>query len=398
MKICIVTHKLLLTDGQGRINYEVARHLAADGHSITLVATEVDPVLAAVPNIEWRPVRIPRAVPTALLKQQIFAAGAWAALSPDHHSFDIVQLNGAITYLPADVNIAMFVHSNWAKSAYHPGAVQKGSYGAYQRLYTALNAAWERRAFRAATRVVALSPPVSQSLQQDVGLQAGQIKTIEPGVDADEFRPLRKGEVNFLRQAANLSPDKFLLFFAGDIRSNRKNLDLVLNVMTELDKSVHLAVAGSKIGSPYPALAHKLGLADRVHFLGHRPDMAALLRGADAFVFPSHYDTFALVVTEAMASGVATITSNNVGAATMINHGQTGFVLRHSNDHQGLLSTLRRLRDEPGLCTGIAAAGREAAAAYSWRAMAGRYESLYGTLAQAKTRRKAKPPVAAIFN
>ncbi len=59
--------------------------------------------------------------------------------------------------------------------------------------------------------------------------------------------------------------------------------------------------------------AERLGIADRVRLLGHVDDdaLTALYQGADLFLYPTLYEGFGLPVVEAMASGVAVITSNN---------------------------------------------------------------------------------------
>ncbi len=347
MRICIVTHRLSLDDGQGRVNYEIARYLAGWGHAVTLVATAVDERLAAAAGVQWRRVKVPSRLPTAALRYQAFAHGAAAALRPDRELFDIVQLNGGITFGASDVNVANFVHSGWLRSPFHPWRQSVSLNSVYQRLLTGFNARWERSAFARAEVVVAVSNLVRESLIADARVRPDRISVIPPGVDAAQFRPLLPGEPNKLRSLAGCSDGAFLLFFAGDAKSNRKNLDLVLESLAMLPPRVRLAIAGSSAGGPYPAMVGRLGLSARVCFLGHRPDVAELLRGAGAFVFPSHYDPFALVVTEAMASGVPVVTARSVGAATLVERGRAGFVLQTSNDKAGFVEAIKELISGP---------------------------------------------------
>jgi len=75
--------------------------------------------------------------------------------------------------------------------------------------------------------------------------------------------------------------------------------------------------------------AVKLGIADRVRFLGfvNQTQLPAIYTAADLMVLPSAYDAFGVVVNEAMLCGCAVVASDHVGAARdLIAHGQTGFV------------------------------------------------------------------------
>ncbi|MDR5827169.1 glycosyltransferase family 1 protein, partial [Caballeronia sp. LP006] len=53
MKIAIVTHVARHNDGQGRVNYEIARAALAEGHDVTLIASHVAPELLQNPRLRW---------------------------------------------------------------------------------------------------------------------------------------------------------------------------------------------------------------------------------------------------------------------------------------------------------------------------------------------------------
>ncbi len=67
----------------------------------------------------------------------------------------------------------------------------------------------------------------------------------------------------------------------------------------------------------FPAMAERLGVADRCHFIGFlKPDdVAAAFRSTDFFIFPSRYETSGLVLLEAAATGLPVITARSVGGA-----------------------------------------------------------------------------------
>jgi glycosyltransferase involved in cell wall biosynthesis len=224
---------------------------------------------------------------------------------------------------------------------------------------------------------VALSGLTRDSLIADVGLPAEKIETIMPGVDIEQFRPAREGEENPLRPLIGVGPDEFVIFFAGDLKSKRKNLDLILHAMVKLGSRFHVVCPGGLRNSGYPAMADSLGLKDRAHFIGHRKDMGVLFRAANAFAFPSHYDTFALVLTEAMATGLPVITAPSVGASSFIEPGVNGVLLRDSSDLDGLVEALRKIDSDQEYAKRLGDAARASAEKWTWEDMALRYESLY---------------------
>ena len=177
------------------------------------------------------------------------------------------------------------------------------------------------------------------------------------------------------RTALGLPESVPLALFAGDIRLPRKNLDTVLRALVHVP-GVHLAVVGTTKGSPYIPLAAALGIADRVHFLGYRRDMAQIMRAVDVFVFPSRYEPFGIVVLEAMATALPVITAETVGAAQIITP-QCGVVLSDPNDEKAMSQAMRDLLANPAQCKAMGQAARAIAERQNWLRMAQAYWELY---------------------
>jgi len=142
--------------------------------------------------------------------------------------------------------------------------------------------------------------------------------------------------------------------------------------------ALHVAVVGRLPGSPYPALAEQLGVADRVHFLGFRRDVASLMRAVDFFVLPSRRDSCPLVLLEAMASGLPVIVSRQVGTANLV--GEAGFVIENPEDHEALAQAMAMLTREPDLRREMGQKARAVAEEHSWERMASRYAALFERL------------------
>ncbi len=373
MKLCLVTHNVIKGEGQGRVNYEIAWEAIRRGHHVTLLASRVAPELQQSSQVNWIDIPV-KGLPTYLLREIVFAWRSADWLRKHRSELDLVQANGAITWAQGDVNLVPFVHSAWLRSPLHISRTRRDFYGLYQWLYTVLNARWEKRAFRQAKVVVAVSQRVKQELL-DIGVPKEAIRVILCGVDLQEFSP---GYAN--RKKWGLPDQVPLALFVGDIRINRKNLDTVLHALVQVPE-LHLAVVGTTEGSPYPQLAAQLELGDRVHFLGNPQNVVAeLMRAVDLFVFPSRYEPYGLVVIEAMASGLPVITATTTGAAEIVTP-ECGVVLSDTEDTNALAQAMSSIASEPELRNRMGQAARSIAQQHSWASMAQSYVDLFEELA-----------------
>jgi len=371
VQLALITHRFVRGDGQGRVNYEVARAALDAGHVVWLVASEVAADLARHPRA--RVVRLPvSGWPTELLRNQVFALrSAWWLLR-HRRQLDLVHVNGCITLGRADVNAAHFVHSAWLRSPHHTSRVRRDAYGLYQYLYTRLNAWLERRAYRRATRVVAVSEQVRRELRS-IGVAGERLRVIANGVDIEEFRPAApaRGELGL--------PPGPLLLFVGDIKTPRKNLDTLLRALLEVPEA-QLAVVGRTEGSPYPEMARTLGVDARVRFLGYRRDVARLMQAADVFVFPSRYEACSLVLLEAVASGLPVIAARTTGGTELLTS-DCSVLIDDPGSAAQLAAAIRRIGASPVQLEAMRRAARALAEAHTWSAMAAAYLKLYAEIA-----------------
>lgn len=358
----MVNNVFIRGDGQGRVNYEIARHAVNTGHDVTLVASRVDPDLAD--GCRWKKIDI-GPLKSQLVRNRAFALLAARAVERQRHDADIVLTNGANTLVPADVNIAHFVHGSWLRSPVHTAKVTSGWYSAYSNLFSRVSAYEERIAFTRARSVIAISTLVSAQLAS-IDVDSKKISVIYNGVDTSEFVP-----TNPNRASCGLPTDKPIGFFAGDMATPRKNLDSILHALRELP-DVHLIVVGPLHRNPYPAMAASLGLSDRVHFLGFRKDIATLYGLADFFVFPSRYEPFGLVILEALAAGLPVITSRSAGGSEIIDD-SCGYILDESDDRLALGAAIKRLSTDEDLRRRQSAGARAVAEAHTWEAMSSAY-------------------------
>lgn len=372
MKLCIVTPSVIRGDGQGRANYEIAWQAIHNGHNITIVSSRIEPDLQNHAQVEWVPIST-KQYPIDLVKEIIFSIKSAHWLQRHRHKFNIVQTYGAVTSASADVNTVVFVHHAWLKSPAHTFKIRQDFYGFYQYFYTKINSIWERRAFQQAKVIIAVSQQVKKELI-DIGISADKVHVIYNGVDLDEFFPGKADR--HIWQLPNSVP---MALFAGDIRHNRKNLDSILKALL-LVPALHLAVVGTTEGSPYPKIAKELDISNRVHFLNFRSDIACIMRAVDFFVFPSRYEPFGMVITEAMASGLPIITSVNTGAAEIVSK-DCGFVLEDAEDISTLADALKTLSSSSKLKSKMGKASRVVVEQHDWSSKAQSYIQLFEKVA-----------------
>lgn len=373
LRIAMIAHRFQRSDGQGLVNYEVARAALEAGHSVTLVTAFCAEDLARHPNVQL--VQAGKEdLPTQLLRNLAFACQTTWWLRRHREEYNLVQENGFVTWEPCDVVAAHFVHSSWIKSRYFPfPSWSMSAYALYQRLFTWLNARWERQAFHAARLVIAVSPVVAEQVMA-LDVPVDKIRVVYNGVDTDEFHPGQEE-----RESFGLPPRVPVALFVGEIRTPRKNLDTLLRAMCELP-TLHLAVAADVTDSDMPALAKELGLTERVHFLGKSSRIAALMRSVDLFVLPSRYEAHPLVVMEAMASALPIIVSGTFGAANFL--ADAGRILMDADDTAEVAGCVRELLDSPALRLELGAKAQQRALGMQWSHTAAGYLDLYAEVAR----------------
>jgi glycosyltransferase involved in cell wall biosynthesis len=125
-------------------------------------------------------------------------------------------------------------------------------------------------------------------------------------------------------------------------------------------------------------LAHALGLAGRVHFLGAtgRATTARLFAGCSFFVLPSRMEPLGIVNLEAMASGKAVLAARVGGVPEIVEDGKTGLLVE-SGDAEALACGILRLAADVPLRARLGAEGRKAAERFNWPSIAAAYARVY---------------------
>ncbi len=105
------------------------------------------------------------------------------------------------------------------------------------------------------------------------------------------------------------------------------------------------------------ALARRLGVADRVTFLGPRDDVAEVLAKAHVFALATRWEGLPLTILEAMRAGLPVVATDVGGVREAVADGETGFLVPHG-DPQRLAGRLAELAADPAMRSRMGAAGR----------------------------------------
>lgn len=223
-----------------------------------------------------------------------------------------------------------------------------------------------------ARHYVAVSRRVVDELVDHHGVPRDRITVIPNGTDLDRYTP--DGPVAKLRDMFAIPADSRILMFAGH-EFDRKGLAHLIEALSHPGcLSAHVVVVGAGDAAAYARLAEGKGTANRVHFTGPRNDLPALYRAADAFVFPSAYETFSLVCMEAMACGLPLFATRVGGIEDYLVDGQNGFAIERNG--AAIAATLAPILGDPVRLAQLGRGARATSIDYSWPEVARRYHNL----------------------
>jgi len=170
------------------------------------------------------------------------------------------------------------------------------------------------------------------------------------GTDLVRFAPVADAARRDGRAELGLTEEDEVVLFLGTGFA-RKGLEPTLRAFALLlatRPGARLLVAGrDRRSALYEDLARTLGIAERVQFLGPRPDPERIYPLADVYVLPTAYDPAANSTLEALACGVPVVTSAMNGAAEVLEPDVHGTVIDNPVVPDELATAMSRWLDEP---------------------------------------------------
>jgi len=235
---------------------------------------------------------------------------------------------------------------------------------------------WDRWTQRLVDRHVAVSQAAARFSVDTGRLQPDRVVVIPNGVDTQRLAAVApRSPVSW-----GLPAEARMILFAGRLDDQKDPLLLLEAVQEVLDHlpDVHLVMAGS--GPLHEVLQQRIASAPtrpRMHLLGQRSDVPALLRSASCFVLPSRWEGMPNAVLEAMAAGCPVVATRVEGSTEILDHDRCGLLVP-VGDAAALSAAITRVLTDPPLVDCLTSAARHMVEqSYTWERTVAEYESLY---------------------
>jgi UDP-glucose:(heptosyl)LPS alpha-1,3-glucosyltransferase len=233
-------------------------------------------------------------------------------------------------------------------------------------------------------KFVAVSNLTKEIFLQEYKIDPDKIVVIHPGVDLSDYVKEGKGNIRIdIRRELGINSADPVIIFAS-MNFEIKGLDAILLSLARLktqDCKFKLIVAGKGDIKKYVKMAAEGHISSDVIFTGpvSREKLARIYLAGDMYIMLSKFDTFGMVVLEAMAAGLPAIISGNVGAKDLVREGINGFIIGDTSAAGEIAAKIAVLLDE-STRKKMAAEAYRTAAQNTWDTVTAKYREIYSNI------------------
>ncbi|WP_243123343.1 N-acetyl-alpha-D-glucosaminyl L-malate synthase BshA [Thermaerobacter sp. FW80] len=362
--------------GSGVVATELGHQLAARGHQVHFISHDVPFRLDLTrPGIHFHPVEVPSYPLFTYPPYDLALANQMAAVA-ETWGLDLLHVHYAIPHATA---------AYLARAMLGPGRPLRvvttlhgtditllGTHPSFQRIV--------EFSINRSDAVTVVSHHLREATLAAFRVER-PLEVIPNFVDPAVFHPPRHRDDPALRRGL-AEPGERVLVHVSNFRP-AKDAPTVIAVFARVCREVParlLLVGHGPDVDRCAHMAHQLGIADRVRFLGEHADVARLLAAADLFLLPSRQEAFGLAALEAMACGVPVVAARTGGLPEVVEHGRTGYLLPPGDVEGMARCALELLRDPDRHAAFARAAAETARRRFAAEAIVPRYEALYRRL------------------
>ncbi len=376
MRIAVFDYKIIPNNPIGSCHLRLLRGLAEE-HEFTVFAVEFE---NPDPNrIQW--VRVP--VPTRPLALLFVAYHLLAPVlyflhrmrrKTRFHLIQMVESNLAF----GDVSYSHFCHTAYLKEHWR----QTGGSGlrrVLRWLDHRLHALLERSTYQRVKAVLVPSRGLGRELAHQFPFASAKIDVLPNAVDVSRLASPTDFDRDVFRRNLGFAPEDTVFMFSALGQFERKGLPLLLEALAAIQNpKAKLLVVGGEVDliRTYQDEVRRLNLQEKVVFTGMQSKVQPYLWAADAFAFPSAYETFSLVSYEAAAAGLPVLAPRLNGIEDLIRDGENGILLTRTAE--GVAEGLKYFLDMlPAQRTEMGKQARQAARNYDESRFLERWKAFY---------------------
>lgn len=230
------------------------------------------------------------------------------------------------------------------------------------------------------TKIIAVSDGVRDFLTRWEAVSPGRVEVIANGVDETAFHPASPEEHSAARRHLRLPAETFVVGAMGRL-APEKNFALLAEMAVRHPDIVFVVAGTGPEAERLGGLVDRLGVRERMRFLGAVSDRPGFYHALDAFLLPSLYEGLPMVLLEAMACGVPVLASRLEGIRTALREDRDGLLADPGNPAE-FSGKLGRLAADGRLRGMLAESARETVASRFSAARAARLvEAVYSAQA-----------------
>ncbi len=228
-------------------------------------------------------------------------------------------------------------------------------------------------------RAIAVSGSTRDFLVRERFVRPSRVRLIWNGAPLGEFAPVARERAHAVRAELGLPEHALVVGTIGRLNTQKGHTYLLKAapaVVAARPDVRFLVVGDGDLLEPLRQQAREAGLAERVHFAGHRTDVADLLGAIDVLAIPSLYEGTPLALFEAMAAGKAIVSSAVDGCAEVLEQGRTALLVPPADPH-ALATALIDLLGDSSRRSGLAEAARVESRQYDVAQCVAQMQALY---------------------
>jgi len=246
---------------------------------------------------------------------------------------------------------------------------------------------FHRMTYRYLDRILAISEVIHRNVLHTLPVSADRVLTLHDAIDSRRFSP-DYGDRSKIRREFGYDESITVVGFVGRFSPGKGHEELLQAAASLKDRfpSVRYLVVGEpshgeeQYAERIHALVRKLKIEPIVRFAGFRTDIPDVMASFDLFAFPSHAESFGIVLIEAMAMERPIVSTNCDGVLDIMVDGETGLMVP-PRDAEAFANALERLLEDPPLRARMGAAARHRVIAlFDQQRQLDRLEEIYSEL------------------